>query len=154
MNTSVALRIAAHVFAVMAVYISAVEAPARRELSPQEALRQWQASFPRAMRIQATLAATACATALGAWIYGGLKTHRLLLGGLAVGAVIPITFWLISPINIRLLDRKIAATLDDAELRALLDGWEQRHALRTAVSLVAVVALLPRFPVLWRHAVA
>lgn len=73
------------------------------------------------------------------------RLTRYLIGGIAIGAVIPFTFAVLMPINRRLLDKSTA--LSAVEARDLLDKWSSLHNVRTLLAVVAVVALLPRFPI-------
>lgn len=132
------------VFAAMAAYITIVEAPARAEVDPQEGLHQFRASYPRAVRIMPALAAVAGVSSIGAWWMSRRRLTRYLIGGIAIGAVIPFTFAAMMPINKRLLDKSTA--LGALEARGLLDKWSSLHNVRTLLAVVALVALLPRFP--------
>ena len=88
--------------------------------------------------MQAPVGLVGSLTAILAWIAGsGLGW---LLGGLALGSVIPLTLIVIYPTNRQLLDPAIAQDLDQADL--LLKRWNRLHAVRTMLSMAALVAFL------------
>jgi hypothetical protein len=77
------------IFAGAAIYISAVEHPARIECGITLALAQFRPSYRRAAAMQATLAAIGCLSAVSAWARG--RGALVLLAGILLGAVIPFT---------------------------------------------------------------
>ena len=125
-------------FAGAALYINVVEHPARMTLGPQAALAEWVPSYHRGARMQAPLALIGSGTAILAWIGG--SGVGWLIGGILLGSVIPITLIVIFPTNRELLD---PATVQDVE-RAdrLLQRWNRLHAVRTLLSIVALVLFL------------
>jgi hypothetical protein len=129
--------IAAGLFTGGAVFAAVVEHPARIEAGVAAALAQFRPSFRRATQIDLvaaalTLVLCSVATALGAKVIW-------LVGGLLVGAVIPLTFTLILPINRRLLEADAAARPDEA--RELLHRWGRFHELRCAFGVAGFVAV-------------
>ncbi len=137
--------IAAGLFAGAAVYINAVEHPARMLGGTALALTEWRPSYRRATLMQAPLAIAGFLASIGAWAAGADGGSTWLIGGLLLGAVVPFTLVVALPVNKQLLDPAMDRDLDRARL--LLTRWNRLHAVRTALSLVAFVifaALLSR----------
>lgn len=132
---------AAALFAGAAVYINVVEHPARMSLGPGAALAEWRPSYQRATLMQAPLAIIGCLSALGAWLQGA--SEAWLVGGLLLGAIIPITLIVIFPTNKQLL--ALAAEQDLDRTRILLGRWNRLHAIRSLLSLAALVLFLLQF---------
>jgi hypothetical protein len=123
------------IFAGAALYINLVEHPARMRLETSLAARQWAPSYQRATWMQAPLALLSFIAGVGAWLGGG-GVAWLMAAGL-MGAVVPFTFIVIMPTNHKLLapDRDLSSS----ETRALLESWGKLHAVRTGLSLLAMV---------------
>jgi hypothetical protein len=130
----------AAVFTGAAIYINLVEHPARMSLGTAVALAEWKPSYRRATVMQASLAIAGVLAALGAWALGAGRAW--LVGGLLLGAVVPFTLLVIFATNEQLqrLDPGVASDLDRA--RVLLDRWNRLHAVRSALSLSALVTFL------------
>jgi hypothetical protein len=125
-------------FAGAALYINLVEHPARMRLPTAAAAAQWAPSYGRATWMQAPLALVGCASGLAvAWLGGG---GAWLAAAGAIGAVVPFTFMAIMPTNRRLLES--GRDLASAETRGLLERWARLHAVRSALSLVALALYL------------
>ncbi len=125
-------------FAGAAVYINAVEHPARMGCGTALAATVWKPSYQRAYVMQATLAATSVVTGIGAWWFS--EYIGWLVGALLIGAVIPFTFIVIMPTNQRLFEP--ARDLASAETNALLIKWGHLHAVRSALSVCAALVFL------------
>jgi Domain of unknown function (DUF1772) len=125
-------------FAGAAIYINLVEHPARMECGTELAIREFGPSYRRAAVMQASLAAMGLTAAMVAWLAGA--SVWWLVGGLLLGSVIPLTLAVIMPTNKLLL----ASTLDkgSAQARELLTRWGKLHAVRSALSGVALVIFL------------
>ena len=95
-------------------------------------------SYRRAAVMQASLAATGLAASVLAWLTGAGVWW--LAGGILLGSVIPFTLVVIMPVNKQLL----AAILDkrSAQTRDLLSRWGKLHAVRSALSGIALVIFL------------
>jgi hypothetical protein len=121
-----------------ALYIAAVEHPARLSCGTEIAATQWAPSYKRATVMQASLAAAA----------GLLGLIRAALGGgpmwiwaaILILAVVPFTLVVIRPTNNRLLDPQ--RDRRSAETLTLLRTWGRLHAIRTLLSLVASVVFV------------
>lgn len=93
--------ISAGLFAGAAIYISAVEHPARMSCGNEVALREFAPSYRRATLMQASLAIVGCLTGLwSAWV---LEDAWVGAGALLLGAVVPFTLIVILPTNKLLL---------------------------------------------------
>jgi hypothetical protein len=125
-------------FAGAAIYINAVEHPARMGFSTQVAATWWAPSYKRATIMQAPLALAGLAFGIAAWLLGAGVAW--LCGALLIGSVVPFTFLGIMPTNRRLLDP--ARDLTSAETRSLLTSWGRLHAIRSAASVVASLVFL------------
>jgi hypothetical protein len=129
---------AAALFAGAALYINVVEHPARMTLETRAAASQWAPSYKRATWLQAPLALVSCVTGVAAWALGAHVVW--LIGALLIGAVVPFTLLVIKPTNDTLLaPGRDFSTIDT---RQLLERWSRLHAVRTALSLAALLAYL------------
>jgi anthrone oxygenase-like protein len=132
--------ITAGLFAGAAVYITAVEHPARISCGTELALREFAPSYKRATVMQAALAVAGCISGLAAaWQRQDLT---LAVGALLLGAVVPFTLVVIFPTNARLLDPALDPRA--AEASQLLEKWGRLHAVRSVLSTVAFLVLLMR----------
>jgi Domain of unknown function (DUF1772) len=116
-----------------AIYVNLVEHPARLSFGTDVAARQWRSSYPRATRMQATLAIAASLTGVLTWIHG--EGLAWLWGGLLILAVVPLTLTVIKPTNDRLLAP--GRDLSSVETRQLLERWGRLHAVRSVLGLAA-----------------
>jgi hypothetical protein len=99
-------------FAGAAIYINAVEHPARLSCGTELALREFAPSYRRATVMQAPLAIAGCVAGLwSAWV---VTDVWLAVGAVLLGAVVPFTLVVILPTNNRLLD----PSLDPADTTA------------------------------------
>jgi hypothetical protein len=125
-------------FAGAAVYINAVEHPARMSCGTEVALAQWAPSYKRATWMQAPLAVVGSVSAVVAWLAG--SSVSWLVGGVLLGLVVPFTFLVIMPTNTRLsspdLDRR------SEQARELLARWNVLHGVRSALSVLALALFL------------
>lgn len=128
----------AAVFAGAAIYINVVEHPARMSLGPATALAEWRPAYRRGALMQAPLAIVGLLTAVGAWLTG--DSMAWLAGGVLLGAVVPLTLFVIAPTNKQLMDATTDA--DPTRARALLERWNQLHAVRSALSVAALLIFL------------
>lgn len=128
----------AGLFAGAAIYINLVEHPARMSLGAGPALAEWAPSYHLASRMQASLAIAGALAGVLAWIGGG--GIGWLAGAVLLAAVVPITLLVIFPTNRELLDPATAANLERAAV--LLARWNRLHAIRSVLSLAAVVLFL------------
>jgi len=130
--------ICAGLFAGAALYVTAVEHPARLSCGSALALREFAPSYRLGTRLQASLAAAGLLLAAAGWNQTG--QIALLVGGLVLGAVIPFTLLVIFPTNHRLLDPKLVP--DSPEAGVLLRRWGHLHAVRTLLGIAGFVILL------------
>lgn len=132
--------VCAGLFAGAAIYITAVEHPARLSCGNEIALREFAPSYHRATVMQASLAVVGCLSGLwSAWVLGDAWVG---LGALLLGAVVPFTLIVILPTNKQLLD----PSLDPSATRTtgLLIRWGRLHAVRSALSTIALLLFLLR----------
>ena len=132
--------VCAGLFAGAAIYINAVEHPARLSCGTELAVREFGPSYRRATVMQVPLAAMGCITGLwSAWLF---RDPWLAFGATLLIAVVPFTLVVIMPTNKRLLD----PSLDPRGERAadLLARWGRLHATRSVLSSVAFVLFLMR----------
>ncbi len=135
--------VCAGLFAGAAIYINAVEHPARLSCGNDVALRQFAPSYSRATVMQASLAVIGCLFGLwSAWVLGDAWIG---LGALLLGAVVPFTLIVILPTNRQLLE----PSLDPGGAKAaeLLVRWGRLHAIRSVLSSIAFVLFLVRLGV-------
>src|SRR3712207_5331545 len=100
----------AGLFAGAAIYINAVEHPARMSLGDATALAEWRPAYRRATLMQAPLAMAGLLAAVTAWATG--SGSAWLLGGLLLGSVVPFTLVVAMPVNKQLLDPAMDRELD------------------------------------------
>ena len=134
--TQLALVVAA-LFTGAAVYVNAVEHPARRQLDPRAALQEWQPAYNRGAAMQATLALVGFVLAATAAFLGA--GTLVALGAAFIIAPWPWTFLAIMPLNKRLL----AMTVDEAGpgVHSMLDRWNALHRVRTLLGAAATTCL-------------
>jgi Domain of unknown function (DUF1772) len=130
--------LATALFTGAAVYISLVEHPARLLCPTAHAVEQWRPSYKRAIVMQASLAVAGSLLALAAWLTGAGLVW--LLAGVLLGSVVPFTLIVMWPTNKQLEDPGLDTANDLA--RSLLVRWGRLHAIRSALSLVALVLML------------
>jgi hypothetical protein len=123
------------IFAGAAIYINAVEHPARIKGGTALALTEWRPSYQRATLMQAPLAIVGGVAALGAWLAGAGRGW--LVGGLLLVSVVPFTLLALMPTN-RALSAPEAAN-DLPRAATLLVRWNRLHAVRSVLSAIAFV---------------
>jgi uncharacterized membrane protein len=128
----------AGLFAGAAIYVTAVEHPARLSCGTPLALREFAPSYRRGTVMQASLAVAGLVTSLAAWWHTG--RIWFLVGGCLLGAVVPFTLLAILPTNNRLLAAELDPRSDEAT--ELLRRWGRLHAVRTVLGTVAFAILL------------
>jgi uncharacterized membrane protein len=130
--------LATALFTGAAVYISLVEHPARLRCPTAHAVEQWRPSYKRATVMQASLAVIGSLLAIAAWLVGAGLIW--LLAGLVLGSVVPFTLIAMWPTNKRLEDPALDTASELA--RSLLVRWGRLHAVRSALSLLALVLMV------------
>jgi hypothetical protein len=97
----------AGVFAGAAIYITAVEHPARLACGPTIAVKEFAPGYRRAAVMQASWAAVGGVAGVAAWLHS--RNGWLLTGALLLGSVVPFTRLVLWPTNKPLLDPAFAA---------------------------------------------
>ncbi|MGH8581476.1 MAG: DUF1772 domain-containing protein [Gammaproteobacteria bacterium] len=133
--------LACGIFAGAAIYVNAVEHPARMSCGTLVAATEWVPSYRRATLMQAPLAVFGFLFALIAWFAGAGAWW--LIGGVLLGLVVPFTFLVIMPVNQRLLSSDLDKGSEEA--RQLLERWNRLHAVRSVLSALALVIFLLNF---------
>ncbi len=128
--------VAAALFTGAALYVSAVEQPARLALDDAALLAEWKPSYRRGTLMQAPLALLGAALGMLAF-FGGYE-WRWLLGAALMLANWPFTLLVIMPVNKRLG----AMTGAEPDLRVLIQRWGQLHAVRTALGAASTLVFL------------
>ena len=99
--------LACGIFAGAAIYVSAVEHPARVSCGTELALREFAPSYRRAAIMQASLAIVGCLSgAVGGWLRNDSAS---IVAALLLGSVVVFTVAVILPTNKRLLDPALDA---------------------------------------------
>lgn len=133
----------AGLFAGAAIYINAVEHPARMSCGTEIAIREFAPSYRRATVMQAPLAVVGCVTGLSsAWIRADIW---LALAAVLLGLVVPFTLVVILSTNTRLLDPTLDAHSQVAT--QLLVRWGRLHAVRSVLSGCSFMVFLVRLAV-------
>jgi hypothetical protein len=130
--------ITAAIFAGAAIYVSAVEHPARLGLDDRALLAQWQPSYKRGAVMQASLAVVSGVLGAGACIL--TLEWRWALGAVLILANWPYTLFIIKPTNDQL--QAMAPGVANAATRSLLEQWGRLHAVRSALGLAATLVYL------------
>lgn len=140
MSLLIVATMCAGLFAGAAIYINAVEHPARLSCGTELAVREFAPSYHRATVMQVSLAVVGCIT--GSWSAWLFADAWLAAGAIALIAVVPFTLVVILPTNKQLLDPR----LDPRSQRAaeLLTRWGRLHAARSVLSGVAFALFLIR----------
>jgi hypothetical protein len=130
--------LACTLFTGAAVYITAVEHPARMSCGTEIAASEFVPSYRRAAVMQASLALVA--GLLG--ILRGVQSAGAiwLWAAILILVVIPFTLIVVRPTNERLLDPRRDRRSD--ETRRLLESWGRLHAVRSALSVAASLLFL------------
>ena len=134
----VAAVLACTLFAGAAIYINAVEHPARLACGTEIAATQFGPSYKRATVMQVSLAVTAALAGMVRGIQGGGTLW--FAGSALIFAVIPYTVIVILPTNNKLLDPQRDRA--SVETRRLLARWGRLHAVRSAMSLAAAILFI------------
>ncbi len=132
-------------FAGAALYITAVEHPARMPQGALFALQEFRPGYKRAAPLQASLAVICFLCSVVVWWLTG--RWPWLAGGALVGAVVPFTLAFIMPSNRLLLDA--ASPPKDDEALVLLAKWGRLHAVRTCLSLLGFIVLVVQILQRW-----
>ena len=134
----------AGLFAGAAIYITAVEHPARISCGTELAIREFAPSYYRATVMQASLAAAGSIAGMSAaWF---LRDGWIGTGTALLAAVVPFTLIVILPTNKQLLDPSLDPR---GPLSAtLLARWGRLHAVRSVLSGAAFVLFVWRLCVL------
>src|SRR5262245_1593781 len=127
--------LACTLFAGAAVYISAVEHPARLSCGTELAATEWAPSYKRATVMQVSLALVAGFSGIVRSIQGGGALW--IWASLTLLAVIPFTLIAIRPTNNQLLDPRRDRGSEDT--RRLLATWGRLHGVRSALSVAASI---------------
>jgi hypothetical protein len=131
---------AAGLFAGAAIYINAVEHPARMSCGTEVAVREFGPSYRRATLMQAPLAVAGCVAGLvAAWQDADLV---VVLAAVLLGVVVPFTLLVIAPTNQRLLSPELDPRSPEA--LALLNRWSRLHAVRSALASASFLIFLLR----------
>lgn len=126
------------IFAGAAIYINAVEHPARMSCGIKVALSEWAPSYQRATVMQASLAVLGFLFSIIAWWFGSSIT--ILIAGILLVSVAPFTLIVIMPTNKRLL--ALDAEKDAGEVELLLKRWNRLHMVRSVLGTVSLVVFL------------
>ncbi len=126
------------IFTGAAIYINAVEHPARMSCGVKVALSEWAPSYKRATVMQASLAVLGFVFSVIAWFVGA--NIVVLVAGILLVLVAPFTLIVIMPTNNRLLG--LNAEKDSEEAKILLNRWNKLHIVRSALSLAALITFL------------
>jgi hypothetical protein len=130
--------VTAAAFTGAAIYVTLAEQPARLALDDDAVLRQWQASYPRASAMQASLALGSALLGLAAYWSSG--DWRWLAGALLIFGNLPFTLLVILPTNKRL--QALAPASADSSARRLIETWARLHLVRDALGLSATATYL------------
>lgn len=126
----------AALFTGAAVYINAVEHPARMSLDDESAVSQWRPAYARGLVMQASLAILGGLAGIAAWAF--TSDPIWLLGAALMLANWPWTLLFMGRTN-RALKTAAAGAMSE-RVRERLRTWARLHAVRTALGAAAVLA--------------
>ena len=132
--------VSAGLFAGAALYVSAVEHPARMSCGPAIAIGEFRPSYKRGAIMQASLALLG--SGAGFMVFWNQRDPWILVGSLLLLSVVPFTLLFILPTNKRLLDPALGS--DSNHAVPLLTRWGRLHAARTALGSLAFLIFLWR----------
>jgi hypothetical protein len=130
--------ISAAIFSGAALYITAVEHPARLGLDHRSLLTEWKPAYKRGTAMQAPLAVGGFVLGVVAWWQTGHPAW--VVGALLMIANWPVTFFAIMPTNNKLM--MIEPATAGPESRAMIETWGALHQIRTALGLAASLTFL------------
>ena len=125
-------------FAGAAIYVNVAEQPARLALADGPMLAQWQASYPRAASMQASLAIIGGILCIVA--YAALGDWRWLLAAVLILANWPYTLLCIKPTNDAL--KRMQASTAATDARRAVETWGKLHAGRSGLGAAAALACI------------
>lgn len=126
------------IFSGAAIYINAVEHPARMSCGVKVALSEWALSYKRAAVMQASFAVLGFVFSTIAWLIGA--NVWVLVAGIVLVSVVPFTLVVIMPTNKRLL--VLNPEKDAEEAKMLLNRWNKLHMVRSVLGLAALILFL------------
>ncbi len=132
-----ALTVAA-VFTGAAIYVNAVEQPARLHLDDRALLTEWKPSYKRGFAMQAPLALVGFLLGVAAWWQTG--DWLFLLGAVFMILPWPWTMIVIMPTNNRLMTVAVEEAGEGS--RALIRRWSLLHAMRTLLGLAGTLTFI------------
>ena len=127
------------IFAGASLYINLVEHPRRTECGTEMAATEFAPSYRRAAIMQASLAILGFLASMLVWLRG--NDVWWLVGGLLLVLVVPFTLIVIMPNNRKLFLDPSLDKGSDATAK-LLSKWAKLHAVRTCLSILALLILL------------
>ncbi|KAK9901241.1 hypothetical protein WJX75_001879 [Coccomyxa subellipsoidea] len=130
--------ISSGLFAGAALSVSIAEHPARQDIDPQQAMRQFERSYKRLAPLQIGLALVTAGSSLYLASKTGDQSKIYIAAGLGMAAMLPYTVICIFPTNHRLMS---ADKKEDTEVKRLFGKWEKLHAVRTAVGTLIFAGL-------------
>jgi hypothetical protein len=129
--------VTASIFFGAAVYINIAEHPARLGLSDAAALAEWRPAYRRGFAMQAPIAVVSALLGAAAWWTTGDPLW-------ALGAVIMLANWPYTLVAIMPTNHLLEATASggDRDTRERLTRWGHLHAVRSALSGIAILIYL------------
>jgi hypothetical protein len=132
-----ALTVAA-VFTGAAIYVNAVEQPARLTLDDRALLAEWKPAYKRGFAMQAPLAVIGFLLGLIAWWQ--TSQQGFLIGAIAMIAPWPWTLAAMMAVNNHLLETELDRAGPGS--RALIVRWATLHTVRTGLGAIGTAAFL------------
>ncbi len=129
---------ASAIFTGAAIYVNAVEQPARLALDIKSLLTEWKPSYHRGAIMQASLALIAGALGISAFFVAW--DWRWLVGAALILAPWPYTIFIIMPTNNQLKATALEAA--NEQTRGLIVQWGRLHAVRTALGVAAMAVFI------------
>lgn len=121
-----------------ALYINVAQHPATLVAGGEFASKFFPPMYAKASTLQILLAVVGTILGIAAWLYS--QQILWLIGALFLVSVVPITIFLIKPINDQLLHP--THELKPEEVMKLLEQWNPKHWIRSIVSFVSFICYL------------
>lgn len=129
---------ASGIFAGGALSTSVVQHPSLSETlkSDHEFLAHFQSFFPRAAKLQGSLALLSSFSLLASYYLDATRDWKKLAAGLLMGSIFPFTMGFMMPVNNQ-FTKALTGSTPTQPYTALFSTWGKLHWVRTIASIVA-----------------
>ena len=122
-------------FASNSIFVSLVDLPASKQCGTNIAITYFEKMFKKAGPMQGALTLLSFTSSFAAYYLE--RDNRFVYLGLLVLSCMPITLFLLMPINKALLDNNLDRSSGKAKI--LIKKWSNIHAIRSCIGVAALV---------------